>query len=75
MANGKAAVLAASADNGRQKNTLTSVQPPMIFYWEGQDIRTLKRAKLLHIIGELGSEVKELREKNVQLERRKFYPR
>ncbi|USN16741.1 hypothetical protein STRZYGA_00200 [Brevundimonas phage vB_BpoS-Strzyga] len=75
MANGKAAVLAAPTNNRRPKNTLTSVQPPLILYWGGQDIRTLKRAKLLEIIGELGTEVKELREKNIQLERRKFYPR
>lgn len=72
MSDGMAPVSDTPSDLARPEDALTQ---SVIYYWEGQDIRTLKRAKLLQIIGILGGEVRELREKNTQLERVKFYRR
>lgn len=51
------------------------LEPQLLWYYGGRDVRTLKRQQLLKIIAELGTEVKDLREKNLALERRRFYPR
>jgi len=72
MSNGVAPVSDTPPPVARPEDALTS---KVLYYWEGQDIRTLKRAKLLQIIGILGDEVKELREKNTRLESQRFYRR
>lgn len=69
MSNGKAAVLATPPAVSRPSDAVTS---QLVFFWEGQDIRTLKRDKLLHIIEQLGGEVKQLREENTRLNLGKF---